>query len=77
MWGIVSNVVFSYWTALLVLVLIWLYRWSTAFYKFFDERGIPYEKPFPLAGNLLSIIRKKENYVDVLERIYLKFKNRR
>lgn len=74
---ILSSILFSQWTAIVVVLCVIIYKYGTAKYGFFEEKNIPYEKPFPLVGNLGGIFRKRESYATVAKRLYLKFKDRR
>lgn len=59
----------------IVLVLLYLlYKWCTAGHDYFRKRGIPFEEPLPLVGNLLSMILGRESIVDITKRSYYQFK---
>lgn len=77
MWWILSSIFLSQWTAVVIVLILLLYRWGTAHYKFFEERQIEYERPYPFVGNLWSIVRQKENFVEILERLYTKYKHKK
>ncbi|EDV36352.1 uncharacterized protein Dana_GF12005 [Drosophila ananassae] len=38
--------------ALFILLLVWFYKWSVSKYNVFLERGVAFEKPKPLLGNI-------------------------
>lgn len=62
---------------LVVLSLIMLYRWSTANYNYFTDRGISHLKPVPLFGNFLGVLMKKENIFRLTDRLYKQFAGER
>ena len=37
-------------------------------FGFFDKRGIPYEKPYPVLGSMWRVILKLENFYDFTQR---------
>lgn len=76
MWTIISSILFSQWTAILLILCGILYKLGTAKYKFFEKKNIPFEKPFPWVGNLGGIFRKHENFPSLIEKLYLKFRDR-
>lgn len=57
---LIKKVLFPYdimdhWTValtLFILLLVWLYKWSVSKYNVFLERGVAFEKPKPLLGNI-------------------------
>lgn len=51
-----------------------LYKWLTKNDDFFLKKGIPYEKPLPIVGNLLGFVLQKEAFVDAVQRSYEKHK---
>ncbi|XP_037032229.1 cytochrome P450 9e2-like [Bradysia coprophila] len=58
----------------IVLVLLYLlYKWSTASHDYFRKRGIQFEEPLPLAGNLLNMVLGRESIVDITKRSYYNF----
>lgn len=75
MWAVISSILFSQWTAILLILCGILYKWATAKYKFFEGKNIPFEKPYPWVGNLGGIFRKRENFASLIARLYLKFKD--
>lgn len=59
---------------IVIVVLCSLYKWLTRNHDFFLKKGIPYDKPLPLVGNLLGLVLQKEAFVDILQRSYVKHK---
>ncbi|KAJ6643387.1 putative cytochrome P450 9f2 [Pseudolycoriella hygida] len=57
-----------------IAVVYVLYKWLTRNDEFFLKRGIPYEKPLPIVGNLLELVLQRKSFVDVIQRIYVKNK---
>ena len=65
------------------LIAIWIaifvgwfiYKKLTKNFDFFDKRGIRYEKPVIIFGNMFKLLMQKENFIDLLDRMYSKFKN--
>ncbi len=60
------------WIVLLFLYL--LYKWLTASDDCFEKIGIPFEKPLPLVGNILTMILGRESLIDITKRSYYKFR---
>lgn len=60
--------------ASIAILLFWLlYKKLTGKFKIFEERGLKFEEPVVVFGNVLSIIRKKEDILTVLNRLYERF----
>lgn len=77
MLAVLWSILFSQWTAIIIVLCTIAYKWGTAKYKYFEERNIPFEKPFPFVGNLGGIFRKREHFATLIERLYLKYRDRR
>lgn len=60
------------WSVLLVVYL--LYKWSTSKFNYFAKAGVPFEKPWPLVGNVLNVVLQRESIIDLVNRSYYKFK---
>ncbi|XP_037034914.1 probable cytochrome P450 9f2 isoform X2 [Bradysia coprophila] len=59
----------------IVIVLLYsAYKWLTKNDDFFLKKGIPYEKPLPIVGNLLGLVLQRESFVDAVQRTYVKYK---
>lgn len=59
-------------------ILIYLiYKYGTSTYKYFEEKGVPYEKPIAFLGNFTDVILQRSSMGDTLNRIYTKFKYHR
>ncbi|EDW59415.1 probable cytochrome P450 9f2 [Drosophila virilis] len=58
--------------AISVVALLLAYRWATANYNFFKERGIDYEKPFPFVGNMHKILLRQQSIFDLIVDLYNK-----
>ncbi|KAH8388331.1 hypothetical protein KR093_004285 [Drosophila rubida] len=56
--------------ALFVVALLLVYRWSTASFNFFKQRGIPYNKPYPLVGSKGKIIFGKQSNFNLIIDLY-------
>jgi len=60
---------------LIVVVLLWLlYQWSTSKHDLFRKAGLPFEKPWPLVGNMLNVLLGKESVITVTQKSYDNFK---
>jgi hypothetical protein len=65
------------------LIIIWcvvflgwfIYKKLMKNAKFFDQHGIPYEKPVPFFGNSWRLLMQKENMIETLMNAYNKFKH--
>ncbi|XP_052870547.1 probable cytochrome P450 9f2 [Anopheles cruzii] len=66
---------FLYWALPTVLYL--LYRWSVATYDYFEKRQIPYVKPVPFFGQVLSFFTQAKHAVDVASEGYEMFPDTR
>ncbi|ETN63769.1 cytochrome P450 [Anopheles darlingi] len=66
---------FPLWALAIVLVL--LYRWSTSTFDYFEKRKIPYVKPVPFFGQVLSFFVQQKHAVDVASEGYKMFPNTR
>ncbi|XP_030386437.1 cytochrome P450 9b2-like [Scaptodrosophila lebanonensis] len=55
---------------LLAGLLLLLYKWATATHNIFEERGLPYEKPWPLVGNIEAVVRGKASFQKFMSEFY-------
>lgn len=56
------------------ILLLWLlYKKLTEKFKIFEERGLKFEKPVVLVGNVLTVVKGKEDFFTVLQNLYNKF----
>lgn len=60
------------WILLLCVYLV--YKWSSKNFDYFAKAGVPFEKPVPFFGNLLSVILQRESVIDLIHRNYNNFK---
>nr|XP_014086784.1 probable cytochrome P450 9f2 [Bactrocera oleae] len=65
------------WEALFVgsTLLYIFYRWATANFDFFEKRGIPYDKPFPMFGSLTQITLRRSSIFHTIKDLYNKQKS--
>uniref|UniRef100_A0A182IZA7 Uncharacterized protein n=1 Tax=Anopheles atroparvus TaxID=41427 RepID=A0A182IZA7_ANOAO len=61
----------------LIVALFLFYRWSTATYDYFQKRNVPFVKPFPFFGQVLSFFTQKKHVIDVASEGYHMFPNTR
>ncbi|XP_061513004.1 cytochrome P450 9b1-like [Anopheles gambiae] len=61
----------------LPLALYLFYRWSIATYDYFEKRNVPYVKPVPFFGQVLSFFTQGRHAVDVASEGYHMFRNTR
>lgn len=59
--------------ALFLLVLLVIYKFLTRNDDFFKKRGVKFEKPSLLFGNLLPMFTGRETGMSLFENIYKKF----
>jgi hypothetical protein len=60
---------------LIILGLVWLaYKWSIDNHDYFEKLGINFEKPKPLAGNMLDIALQRQSMIEVTRAGYKNFK---
>ncbi|XP_004523127.1 probable cytochrome P450 9f2 [Ceratitis capitata] len=57
-----------------VLSLYFFYRRATANFDFFEKRGIPYDKPFPVFGSLKNVTLRKRSFLHAVLDLYNKHK---
>lgn len=57
-----------------VLSLYFFYRRATANFDFFEKRGIPYDKPFPVFGSLKNVTLRKRSFFHAVLDLYNKHK---
>lgn len=57
-----------------VVIFVWLYKRLTHDDNF-EGQGIAHEKPLPIVGNIWPMLSRKEGIVQLLERLYHKFKS--
>lgn len=60
---------------LVLLLMYFLYKWSTSKFDYFAKAGVPFEKPLPIFGNGLSVVLQRESLIDLIDRSYYKFKD--
>lgn len=65
----------SQWLLIFAVLLYLIYRWSTATFGFFSEKGIPFVKPYPFLGNFGSVLLRKQTFHEILLDIYSEFEN--
>ncbi|KAK5641808.1 hypothetical protein RI129_010355 [Pyrocoelia pectoralis] len=66
------------WLILLTcFVVLFLYYILVTPLSYWKDRNVPYLKPWPLIGNALSILMRKESLTDFFETLYRKFPNER
>lgn len=61
---------------IVIVVLFWIYK-----ILFKNDTlallGIAHDKPLPIIGNTLSIVTKRENFVEFGDRLYDKFSDKK
>lgn len=61
---------------LIVIVLLWaLFKYLKGNLKIFEERGVKYEEPVIIFGNVFKAFIMKESIIDVIDRLCNKFHN--
>ncbi|EDV92623.1 probable cytochrome P450 9f2 [Drosophila grimshawi] len=58
--------------AVLAVALLLAYRWATAKYKFFEERGIQCDKPIPFLGSMWKMVLRQRSMFDLIIDLYNK-----
>lgn len=56
-----------------VLILWLLYKKLTGKFKLFEDRGVKFEEPVIIFGNILDVIRGKRDIFSVVQTLYEKF----
>ncbi|XP_034488363.1 probable cytochrome P450 9f2 [Drosophila innubila] len=56
--------------AIFFLILLLVYRWSTANYNFFKDRGIDHHKPYPFLGSMWKMILLQKSMFDLTIELY-------
>lgn len=60
----------------LVFFLLWFaYKKLTAKFGIFEERGVGFNKPVPLFGNMFSAVMGRRSMFEIFEEQYQKFYN--
>lgn len=60
-------------TVVLISILIFLYNYYTATHNYFREKGIPYQKPKILLGNIARRVFLRISFHDFVIELYNKF----
>ncbi|XP_058453638.1 cytochrome P450 9e2-like [Malaya genurostris] len=60
-----------------VIVGLFVYRWSTSTFDFFEKQNVPFVKPIPLVGGLWSFVTGKMNIIDTVSKGYHMFPDSR
>jgi hypothetical protein len=60
---------------LIVGLVIFLYKFLTRNFKFFESRGVKFVEPKMVFGNMFGLFKSGENATSVLQYFYEKFKN--
>jgi tetraacyldisaccharide-1-P 4'-kinase len=61
---------------LIAIVILWaIQKKLKENFKTFSERGVKFEEPVIVFGNMFSGFRGKENILDIIQRLYDKFYN--
>lgn len=68
---------FNKWTVSICVIGYVIYKWATKTFQFFEERGVPYQKPAPFFGNFLNIALQKTSIGENLIDLYNQFKTKR
>lgn len=58
-----------------IIAIYLLYKWSTATFDYFEKKGVPYNKPWPLVGSRLGLFLRNSTAVDFIQLIYNEFKD--
>lgn len=60
---------------LAIALLIGVYRWSTATFDFFRQRDVRCSRPWPLVGNLATMLTGRQTSVEIAVELYERFKH--
>lgn len=58
--------------AIIVVLLVLAYRWSTSSYSFFEKQGIEHDKPYPFVGSMWELVMRRKSMFDVIIELYNK-----
>lgn len=61
--------------AIVIVVLLLVYRWSTATFGFFKQRNVKYTEPWPLVGNLAPMLTGQQTVLEIGVEFYERFKH--
>jgi tetraacyldisaccharide-1-P 4'-kinase len=60
----------------IAVLLLWLlYKKLTEKFKHFEDRGVKFEEPVIVFGNVLNVIRGKQDLFSIIQTLYDKFHN--
>ncbi|KRT80206.1 cytochrome P450 [Oryctes borbonicus] len=51
------------------------YAWWKKNKNYWKRRGVPFEKPLPILGNMLDVVLMKQNLAEVIGNLYFKYSN--
>ena len=58
------------------MVAIYLfYKWSTSTFDYFEKKGVPFNKPFPVVGSRKGLFLRNSTALEFIQEIYDEFKN--
>lgn len=61
--------------AIFCLIIVLVYFWLKRIYTYWQDKGVPCEKPILFFGNLKDVFLSKECFNDNIKKLYNKFKN--
>lgn len=56
--------------AIIVVLLVLAYRWSTSTYSFFAKQGIDHDKPYPFVGSMWELVMRRKSMFDLIVELY-------
>lgn len=63
--------------SLFVIVIVAVYKYLKQNDEVFEKRGVPYEKPTILLGNLGALVTGRENGLEYFQKKYDRFKDKK
>lgn len=59
------------------IIVYYLWKWAFLNGNYFKSRGVPYEKPLPIFGNVIKFALGRRNMNLILSDLYKKYKDHR
>lgn len=69
-----ASLVNMFYIFLTLFVVCLGYKWLTKDFDYFEKIGIPFERPVPLAGNMLDIILQRRSLIELTRKSYENYK---
>ena len=65
------------WIVILVLVVIFIYKWASQHFNYFKDRDIKFIKPVIFLGSNADMLLQKMSVVEVIRKMYNSFPDKK